>query len=296
MLAPGFTGSALDRADDVRHDEAKFQDLLADPRARRLDLKGLVPAPTADGGLSWVSIDGETDRADLVLLGRLDGEPRFVALEPGVAATRRSPELMAAIAAMAPADASLYAAARSIVDWHAHNGFCGNCGTATTIMRAGWGRGCPHCEAQHFPRVDPVVIMLAQHGEGEGARILVGRQPQFSPGMYSALAGFVEPGEAIEEAVARELREEAGIDVHSVRYVASQPWPFPSQLMIGCIGMSDDDRLTIDRSELEDAMWVDRGQVLDALGGKSEACFRTPMPIAIARYLLGLWASGALDR
>ena len=296
MFAPGFTGSTLDRADGARHDEARFRDMIADPRARRLDLTDLMPAATTDGGLPWVSMEAGIDPACLVLLGLLDAEPRFVALEPGVAATRRSPDLMAAIAAMRPADAGLYAAARSIVDWHAHNGFCGNCGTATTIMRAGWGRGCPHCEAQHFPRVDPVVIMLAQHGEGEGARILVGRQPQFSPGMYSALAGFVEPGEAIEAAVARELKEEAGIDVHSVRYVASQPWPFPSQLMIGCIGIADDDHLTVDRSELEDAMWVDRREVRDALAGTSEARFRTPMRMAIAHTLLALWASGALDK
>ena len=295
MTAPGFTGSKLDRADDARHDEAKLEAMLADPRARRPDLTALMPAPTADGGLPWVSIDAATDRGDLVLLGRLDGEPRFVALERDVVAMRRSPELMAAIALMRPDEAGLYAAARSIVDWHARNGFCGNCGTATILVRAGWGRHCPHCDAQHFPRVDPVVIMLAQHGEGAGARILVGRQPQFSPGMYSALAGFVEPGESIEEAVARELQEEAGIHVHSVRYVASQPWPFPSQLMIGCIGIADDDRLTVDRSELEDAMWVDRSQVRDALAGTSEARFRTPMPIAIARYLLELWASGGLD-
>ena len=296
MSAPGFTGSVLDRADEVRHDDTRLRAMIADPRARRLDLSDLMPAATADGGLPWVAMEAGLDPAGLVLLGRVDGEPRFVALEPGVAATRRSPELMGAIAAMRPAEAGLYATARSLVDWHAHNGFCGNCGTATTIMRAGWGRRCPHCDAQHFPRVDPVVIMLAQHGEGPGARILVGRQPQFSPGMYSALAGFVEPGEAIEEAVARELKEEAGISVHSVRYVGSQPWPFPSQLMIGCIGMSDDDRLSVDRSELEDAMWVDRGQVRDALAGAGEARFRPPMPIAIARYLLELWAAGALDR
>ncbi len=271
-----------------------MQALRGDPGALLLDLDQLMPAATEDGRLPWVSLDPVPLGADLVLLGRLDGVPRFVALEDGVSAVKRTPELMAAIWAMSSEDAGLYAAARSIVDWHARNGFCANCGTRTSIFRAGWGRSCPRCEAQHFPRVDPVVIMLAQHGEGDDARVLVGRQPQFTAGMYSALAGFVEPGESIEEAVARELREEAGIHVRAVKYVASQPWPFPSQLMIACIGLTDEDQLTIDRSELEDAMWVDRNQVRDALDGKPGARFLAPMPIAIARYLFELWAAGTI--
>ncbi len=289
MLVPGFTGSRLDRADDVRHDTALVQAMRADLQSMLLDLADLASPAIAGDRLPWISLD-VPEEAELVLLGRLDGIPRFVALEPGVSATRRSPELMAWISALSPDEASLYAAARSIVDWHSRNGFCANCGSKTTLVRAGWGRSCPNCQAQHFPRVDPVVIMLAQHGEGDSARILVGRQPQFAPNMYSALAGFVEPGESIEEAVARELREEAGIGVHSVRYVASQPWPFPSQLMIACIGMTDDDHLTIDRSELEDAMWVDRSDVLAALDRTPDARFHAPAPIAIANYLLRHWA------
>jgi NAD+ diphosphatase len=138
---------------------------------------------------------------------------------------------------------------------------------------------------EHFPRVDPVVIMLAE----QGGRVLVGRQPQYPQGRYSALAGFLEPGESIEEAVARELKEEAGVDTLSVRYVASQPWPFPGSLMIACVAKVASDALTIDRTELEDAFWVDADDVRAALAGVSGARFQAPPPFAIANTLLQRW-------
>jgi NAD+ diphosphatase len=138
---------------------------------------------------------------------------------------------------------------------------------------------------EHFPRVDPVAIMLAEH---EG-RVLVGRQPRYPPGRYSALAGFIEPGESIEEAVARELMEEAGVAVGEVRYLASQPWPFPGSLMIGCVAAASDDRITLDRNELEDAMWVDRAGVAAALAGEADAPFQAPPHFAIAHTLLRMW-------
>jgi NAD+ diphosphatase len=286
---PGFTGSLLDRADEARHDDAMVSAMRADPGAMLLKLEGLHPVGAELGALGWAPLAEFKAEAELALLGRLDGSPRFVVLERGVSALRRSPELFAAITAMAPAEAGTYATARSLVDWHARHGFCPNCGTPTAVFRAGWGRLCPHCGAEHFPRVDPVVIMLAQHGEGAEARVLVGRQGGFVAGRYSALAGFLEPGESVEEAVARELKEEAGLHVHSVRYMASQPWPFPSQLMIACVGMTDDDRLTIDRTELENAMWVSREGVAQALAGDASAPFQPPPPYAIAHTLFARW-------
>ncbi|WP_294190078.1 NAD(+) diphosphatase, partial [uncultured Sphingomonas sp.] len=163
--------------------------------------------------------------------------------------------------------------------------FCANCGTPTALFRAGWGRKCPNCHAEHFPRTDPVVIMLAEHD----GRALIGRQPSWPAGRYSALAGFLEPGEAIEEAVRREIGEEAGVAVGAVRYVASQPWPFPSQLMIACVGQALSAEITLDENELEDAKWVTRDEVLAALDGSGDA-FLAPPPYAIAHTLLHAWA------
>jgi NAD+ diphosphatase len=188
---------------------------------------------------------------------------------------------------MRPEDAALWGTARSLIEWHNRHRFCSNCGTPTAVFRAGWGRKCSSCNAEHYPRVDPVVIMLAEHGD----RVLLGRQPQYPAGRYSALAGFVEPGESIEEAVARELREEAGIQAANVRYVASQPWPFPGSLMIACIAEARDDVLTIDRTELEDAKWVRRKDVEAALRGEPGAPFLAPPHYAIAHTLLARWAA-----
>jgi NAD+ diphosphatase len=292
-MTPGFTGSLLDRADEARHDEAMVRAMRSDPQALLLEMSGLHPIGAEQGALGWTPLQFAEVRTELALLGRLDGTPRFVALERGVSALRRSPELFAAITAMSPQDAGTYATARSLVDWHSRHGFCANCGVETMVFRAGWGRVCPACGTEHFPRVDPVVIMLAQHGEGAQARVLVGRQPAFPPGRYSALAGFLEPGESIEEAVARELKEEAGVTVHSVRYMASQPWPFPSQLMIACVGMTDDDALTVDHTELEEAIWVPRDGVRAALAGEPDAPFLPPPPYAIAHTLFSMWLGEA---
>jgi len=291
IARPGFTGSPLDRADAARHDEALVTAMRADPAALLLGLDALDPV-IASGALAWRPLADEDRAAELALLGVIEGAPRFVALTPGVSALRRSPELFAALSALPEGEAATYAAARSLIDWHARHGFCPQCGKPTAPFRAGWGRRCAGCETEHFPRVDPVVIMLAQHGEGEEARVLIGRQASFLPGRYSALAGFVEPGESIEEAVARELFEEAGVRVRDVRYVASQPWPFPSQLMIGCIARVDDDRLTLDLTELEDAIWVDRAAVRAALAGDPAAPFGATPPYALAHTLLSRWVEG----
>jgi NAD+ diphosphatase len=285
---PGFTGSTLDRVDHLREKPEAVADLRLSLGARLLLLNGLDPVPAEDGGLSWGSLAEAPDGVELALLGMIDGKPRFVALTGAAAGPLRSPALWRMLELLPAADASTYAAARSLVDWHARHRFCANCGSPTEPMRAGWARRCGSCSAQHFPRTDPVVIMLAEHD----GRVLVGRQPGFPPGRYSALAGFIEVGESIEEAVARELKEEAGVRATSVRYVASQPWPFPSSLMVACIAPVESDALTLDTNELEDAMWASRDEVAAAMAGEAGARFIAPPPFAIANTLFRRWLAG----
>jgi NAD+ diphosphatase len=185
---------------------------------------------------------------------------------------------------------SALAEAKAILNWHARHRFCANCGALTAAVQGGWRRDCPACSAQHFPRTDPVVIMLATDGE----RCLLGRQPRFPPGMWSCLAGFVEPGETIEAAVAREIREEAGIICDEVRYFASQPWPFPMSLMIGCHAIARSHDIAIDRTELEDAHWFAREEVARMLMRTHSQRWMTPPPIAIAYHLIRAWVEGAV--
>jgi NAD+ diphosphatase len=291
-VIPGFTGGTLDRADALRHDADALAAARGDWRARLLVLDGLMPAVTNDGRLEWTSLAHLPDDAEPILLG-LDesGRPHFTALLAGMrvdtAPAMRSPALMAVLGSLAPGEAATYAAARSVIDWHVRHGFCAKCGSATAVFRGGWARKCPACGAEHFPRVDPVVIMIAEHD----GRALLGRGKGWPPGRYSALAGFLEPGESIEEAVAREIAEEAGVRVGRVRYVASQPWPFPSSLMIACVAEAEDDAITLDVNELEDAMWVPREMVRAVLRGE-EGPFLPPPPYAIAHTLLSVWAQG----
>jgi NAD+ diphosphatase len=197
-----------------------------------------------------------------------------------------------ALAALPAGDLATYGTARSLVNWHARHRFCANCGGSTVLAKGGWQRSCTVCGAEHFPRVDPVTIMLVQHGDD----LLLGRQPRFPEGNYSALAGFVEPGETIEEAVAREVYEEAGVRVRDVSYISSQPWPFPSNLMIGCLAHADDRAVTIDHTELEDARWFSRSEVEEAMAatqrGERGIAFQAPGHQAIAHHLLRWW----LDR
>ena len=202
----------------------------------------------------------------------------------------RSPSMFRALSILSGEDAAIYGTALSLISWHNMHGFCSRCGGTTAIFRAGWGRKCGNCNAEHFPRTDPVVIMLAEYD----GKALVGRQSRFPPGNYSALAGFLEPGESIEEAVRRELFEESGIPTGAVRYVASQPWPFGgSQLMIACIADAEHDRITLDTNELEHAMWVTRDDAIAALAGDPAAPFKAPPPFAIAHSLLKAWVDEA---
>jgi NAD+ diphosphatase len=285
FVRPGLTGSPLDRADHLRENPEAVAALRGDLRSRLFLLDGLDPVLAVDGGLQWGSLADAPHNAELAFLGFIDGAPRFLALTEVPSGFSRSRQLMQALDLMPPSEAGTYAVARSLIDWHNRHRFCAQCGTPTDIIRAGWARRCPSCNAQHFPRTDPVVIMLAEH---EG-RVLIGRQPQFPPGRYSALAGFVEVGESIEEAVIRELKEEAGVTAFHVRYVASQPWPFPSSLMIACIAKAASDEIILDTNELEEAMWCDRTEVAAALSENPGARFLPPPRYAIAHTLLHRW-------
>jgi NAD+ diphosphatase len=276
-LEPFFSGAGLDRADALRADEAALRELAAGAAARQLKWHEGLPELTPDGRLDWDSPSNPE-----LFLG-FDGKaPRFCAIGPVVPDARAAFPLMAILH---PEDAPLFAAALSLSRWHGRHRFCASCGHSTDIVRGGWSRRCPACSAEHFPRVDPVVIMLAEHED----RLLLGRQPQYPPGRYSALAGFVEVGENLEAAVARELFEEAGIRVRGVRYLASQPWPFPSSLMFGCHAEAESDELKIDHAELEDARWFTRAEVAGALSEAADAPFEPPPKAAIARTLLERW-------
>jgi len=287
VIATGFTGGWLDRADAVRGDMQALAAALADPRARLMRLTGGDPAIDADGAIAWTSI-AEAEGTPIFLGLDDQRRPHFAESRAGDAAgPARSGALMRMLDALPPGDAAIFGTVRSITGWHARSGYCANCGSATAIIKGGWARGCPNCGAEHFPRVDPVVIMLAECG----GRALVGRQAAFPPGRYSALAGFVEPGESMEEAVAREVFEEAGVRVSDVRYLASQPWPFPGQLMLAAIATAESNALTIDTKEIEDAFWVTRDEVRAALAGAEDARFLPPPPYAIARTLLEEWTA-----
>ena len=283
-----FSGSHFDRADHIRQSADLLSGLMTH-RARLLRLDGLDPVIAEDGRLSWGSLADAASDAELVFLGLSDERGCFAAVPAAGSVAPPNPRLWQALAGLASEDLATYGGARSMVDWHARHRFCARCGGATVLAKGGWQRNCGSCKAEHFPRVDPVTIMLVEHDNS----ILLGRQPRFPEGNYSALAGFVEPGETIEEAVAREVFEEAGVRVRDVTYVMCQPWPFPSSLMIGCHAFADDPAVTVDTNELEDACWFTRAQVEDAMraaqaGGRGEA-FGAPPPFAVAHHLLNWW-------
>lgn len=288
LIRPGFTGSPLDRADRVRNDAEAYGILLVDWRARILGLNGLDPVVGDEGGLHWHSIAELEGSEELILLGLSDGKPHFVPLVDAIGDAFRSPTMWRALTMLPAEDAAIYGTARSLIEWHNNHKYCGRCGHGTAMFRAGWGRKCGNCNAEHFPRTDPVVIMLAEY-EGKA---LIGRQSRFPTGNYSALAGFLEPGESIEEAVRREIHEEAGVICGAVRYVISQPWPFGgSQLMIACVADAEGDEITLDTTELEDAMWVSKDEARAALANDDSRKFNAPPPFAIAHSLLRHWVA-----
>ena len=289
-----FSGHGLDRADHLRVDPAALASLRARADGRVLVTDGLSPVLDGSNALVWRAV--ADDDGDLVFLGLRDGAPLFA---PVPAEGDDRPAYLQRPAwkeiSLLPADdLAIYGGARSLMDWHARHRFCARCGAPTAIAKGGWQRDCAACEAMHFPRTDPVTIMLVEHG---GA-LLLGRGRNFPEGRYSALAGFIEPGESVEDAVAREVWEEAGVRVHSVGYIASQPWPFPSQLMIGCHALADSRDLQVDHSELADARWFTRDEVAAALaapptvgldGELGDLAFLPPPVTAIARHMLDWW-------
>jgi NAD+ diphosphatase len=285
----GITGSPLDRADHLRRDPGAMVALRSRPDARWLVLDDLKTVLTQGdpANILWAYRSDVPHDAVSVFLG-LDGEaPRFAAAASGADLVAdfggRIVDARAAASLLGDGRAEIIAQARSLLDWHARHKFCAVCGGQTVLNKAGYARSCQACSAEHFPRTDPVVIMLAIKGD----HALVGRQPGFPKRFYSALAGFVEPGESLEEAVARELHEEAGIRVNRVRYLASQPWPFPSSLMIAAFAEATGFEITLDDDELEEARWVTKDEVRAALAGTGE--WFAPPPMAIAHTLLKAW-------
>ncbi len=278
---PRLAGGRHERADHLRRDPEALARLAKSGEARFL-------MPCADGESLYRDCDPVQGDADLCFLG-FDADERPLFLSVAHAVTSEGMEVdrsaWALLAAMTREQAGLFATMRALIHWHHTHRHCGRCGGETVIGNGGWMRECTSCSTPVFPRTDPVVIMLAEHD----GRVLLGRQPRFPKGHYSALAGFVEPGENLEDAVVRELREEAGITVHSPLYVASQPWPFPASLMVGYIAQCDDPEIMIDTDELEDAFWADRNDVALALAKDSSARFIAPPSLAIAHHLLRHW-------
>lgn len=313
-----FGGSGLDRAAALRADPAAVAAQLARPEAGVLPLWRGKPLMAGEGAtdLGWlpaghpVLLDAEAP----VLLGLDEGRPRFAAdltrwspdladaaanaaffdpseqHHPALPADHRFIELRAVMTALSPRAAELAATARALLGWHASHGFCARCGTASEVAQAGWLRRCPACAAEHYPRTDPVVIMLITRGNS----VLMGRSPQWPEGMYSLLAGFVEPGETVEAAVRREVAEESGIRVGEVGYLASQPWPFPASLMLGCRGEALSEEITRDPAELEDALWVTREEMLAILAGQNPR-IKPARKGAIAHFLIQAWVADRLE-
>lgn len=302
-----FAGSALNRASEKRTDANWIESKRREPSSLILPMWRLEPfilgseksGPPFELGLVRVEIADSIAGAEAVciFLG-LDGERAVFALDVSAAGDSANIGALAGLGYFRDArvagsmvsikDSAIIAQAKAMIDWHQRHGFCPKCGAPTKIMDAGYRRLCGQCNAEHFPRVDPVVIMLATHGEA----CLVGRGKLFPPGMFSALAGFVEPGETIEEAVRRELMEEASVKVGEVSYYATQPWPFPSSLMIGCFAKADSRDAKVDENELAEVRWLERGVARGLIEGKQIEGIRVPPPVAIAHHLIKTWALG----
>lgn len=275
-----FGGNHLDRSANRRGDEAWLAALLAAAGSHVVHING-DRTIVVDGRLHT---GRNTQAREHYLLGIDEGGGAWFACLSNVTENLRDLRGLAVEGLLPAHELACLAQARSIVHWHERHGFCANCGAQTEVKDAGYRRHCPVCGGDHFPRTDPVVIMTVRNGDS----ILLGRQTSWQPGVYSTLAGFMEPGETIEEAASREVLEESGIRTHAYRYVASQPWPFPSSLMIGLIGEALDRDIRIDSRELEDARWFGRSEVEDMLNGTHENGLRAPPPMAIAHRLMRL--------
>jgi NAD+ diphosphatase len=301
-----FTGNPLDRASEKRTDAAWIDARRRDPSSLILPLWRLQPfllgVDKMQGELGLFR-PGPCETlaapdAPWVLLG-LEGERALFAIDVSAASDPENSGALAGFgrfqeargaAMLLPAkDVAILGQAKAMIDWHNRHGFCANCGAATMLTDGGYRRACGNCNAEHFPRTDPVVIMLAVNGDA----CLVGRNKRFPGNFYSALAGFMEPGETIEEAVRRELMEEVNVKVGAVRYIATQPWPFPSSLMIGCIGEAESRDFAPDGVEISDARWLSRADARRLLAGERMPDIAVPPAIAIAHHLIKAFAEGA---
>ncbi len=295
-------GAKLDRATHLRSSTRR---LLRDPKAELLPIReGKVLITQGDGWrkLGWIPPTKEVLamlREPPIFLGLYDETPVFAGDFEPVPAERLEGKFIAGAKLMDlrtiageidRGDATVAATAKAVLGWHATHPFCAVCGGETRIEEGGWRRRCRDCGAQHFPRIDPVVIMLITHGE----RVLLGRQDGWPDRLFSLLAGFMEPGETLEDAVRRETFEEAGIRIGRVRYLTCQPWPFPSSLMFACAAEALDTEIAIDQQELEDAVWVSKSDIPDILAGKHQQ-FAAPRASAVARVVLSAWASGEVE-
>lgn len=305
-MSLAFVTNPLDRRANHRGDPAWLAEQLASPRAHLVQVAGdaALVRPSEDPSLAGATsalatrLDGASplspelaalDPASLVFLGvDAEGAPWFAReLRPDDVAEELRPGFrdlrgLAMAEALSPTQLGIVAQARALLHWHARHRFCAACGSPTALVEAGYRRHCAGCNADHFPRTDPVAIIAVHH---QGA-ILLGRQRSWRPGMFSALAGFLEPGETIEDAARREVFEEAGIVVGDVRYVASQPWPFPGSLMVGLIGEARTTEIRIDEKELEDARWFGREEALTMVNRTHPEGLFAANPMAIAHHLV----------
>jgi NAD+ diphosphatase len=301
----GYADSRLERAADLRLDRAAVDRLLDDSRAGFYVVGGelIVTRKSGEHGeplFTRAQAQALGPVTETLFLGLADGAGRFgIGLAPDTAeALKARDDLLVtdlrstAVRELVDADhLPPIAEAKALLHWHARHRFCANCGAATGPAQCGWRRDCPQCGTQHFPRTDPVVIMLAVDGE----RCLLGRSPRFVPTMWSCLAGFIEPGESFEDAARRETKEEAGIVCGRVRYFASQPWPFPTSLMIGCHTQALTRDIVVDRSELEDARWFTRDEAAAMLMRNHPDGLTCPPGVAIAHHILRAWVEGEIE-
>jgi NAD+ diphosphatase len=301
----GYTASLIERAAERRVDTAALAALEADAQARAYVVGGelivLNKATESHDPLFTLTQARALGRTgEMVFLGLMHGMPRFaMMLDANDAEALKAKDHLVvtdlrsiAIRGLVEADhLPPLAEGKALLTWHLRHRFCSNCGAATNVVEAGWRRDCPSCRTQHFPRTDPVVIMLPVAGE----RCLLGRSHRFQTGMWSCLAGFVEPGEAIEDAVRRETREEAGIVCGRVTYFASQPWPFPTSLMIGCHAQALSHEIIIDKNELDDARWFDREEVAAMLLRRHPQGLTTPPTVAIAYHIIRAWVEDEVE-
>ncbi|SDT36980.1 NAD(+) diphosphatase [Bradyrhizobium canariense] len=302
---PAFVTNILDRAAYLRNDDAKLLALEGkrDSRAYVVHRDSLVVNKENGSSRALLTIDEAIKygaNPGTIFLGLRDGAAVF-GMGIGAPAVEklltREDVAVAELRGMAmqgvvpPDQLSAIAMAKSMVSWHQRHGYCANCGTRSAMKEGGWKRECPNCKAEHFPRTDPVVIMLVTSGD----KCLLGRQKQFMPGMYSCLAGFVEAAETIEDAVRREIFEESGIRCTDVNYYMTQPWPYPSSLMIGCTARATNDDIIVDHSELEDARWFDRAEATLMIKRQHPDGLAGPHPFAIAHHLLGRWVHAGPD-